>query len=340
MTGSGFITRSRGRLRPPSAGDETVPLAVFGGVVLAALALALAFRLARTDLRPMHHDEANQAVKFGELLETGDYRYDRHDHHGPTLYYLTLPVAWLRGQHTLASLDERTLRAVPAVFGAGLLLLFLPLVRGFGRPAIAAAALLAAVSPALTFYSRFYIQESILAFFTMACLVALGRYGERPAPWGRGRVRGLRGAGVRHQGNLGDRGAGGAGGRGGGAPDDAGRRAEDGSEAARDSRGWPPAPSGRGRSSRGRGGVAVLLRAAGAPGRAPRVGPRLRHLVDRGTPPARMRSRGTTISACSRGPRRAVSSTPKPWCSPSPSPAWWRPPSPGTYWQRAWASTR
>ena len=180
MTGSGFITRSRGLLRPPSAGDETVPLAVFGGVVLAALALALAFRLARTDLRPMHHDEANQAVKFGELLETGDYRYDRHDHHGPTLYYLTLPAAWLRGQHTLASLDERTLRAVPAVFGAGLLLLFLPLVRGFGRPAIAAAALLAAVSPVLTFYSRFFIQESLLVFFTLGFLVALGRFVERP----------------------------------------------------------------------------------------------------------------------------------------------------------------
>jgi len=57
----------------------------------------------------MHHDEANQAVKFGALLERGEYRYDANDHHGPTLYYLTLPAAWLRGQSTLASLDERTL---------------------------------------------------------------------------------------------------------------------------------------------------------------------------------------------------------------------------------------
>ena len=184
MTRSGFITRSRGRVRPPDAGDETVPLAVFGGVVLAALTLALAFRLVSADLRPMHHDEANQAVKFGQLLETGDYRYDLNDHHGPTLYYLTLPAAWLRGQHTLASLDERTLRAVPAVFGAGLLLLFVPLARGFGRPAVAAAAALAAVSPALTFFSRFYIQESLLVFFTVGFLIALGRYVERPrASW-------------------------------------------------------------------------------------------------------------------------------------------------------------
>jgi uncharacterized protein (TIGR03663 family) len=161
--------------------------AVFGGVVLAALALALAFRLARADLRPMHHDEANQAVKFGALLETGEYRYDRNDHHGPTLYYLTLPAAWLRGQRTLASLDERTLRAVPAVFGAGLILLFLPLARGFGRPAVAAAAVLAAVSPVLTYYSRFFIQESLFSFFALGFLIALGRYAEdRRVSWAAG----------------------------------------------------------------------------------------------------------------------------------------------------------
>jgi uncharacterized protein (TIGR03663 family) len=150
--------------------------AVFGGVVLAALALALAFRLARADVRPMHHDEANQAVKFGELLETGDYRYDRNDHHGPTLYYLTLPAAWLRGQRTLAALDEQTLRMVPAAFGAGLILLFLPLARGLGRTAVAASAVMAAVSPVLIFYSRFYIQESLLVFFSIGFLITLGRF--------------------------------------------------------------------------------------------------------------------------------------------------------------------
>ena len=163
-------------------GHGTAARAAFVGTVLAALALALAFRLARADLRPMHHDEANQAVKFGELLETGDYRYDRHDHHGPTLYYLTLPGAWLRGQRTLASLDEQTLRAVPALFGAGLILLFLPLAWGLGRPAIAAAAVLAAVSPAMTFYSRFFIQESLFLFFGLGFMIAIAHLADRPSP--------------------------------------------------------------------------------------------------------------------------------------------------------------
>ncbi|MBE3072503.1 MAG: glycosyltransferase family 39 protein, partial [Acidobacteria bacterium] len=158
--------------------------AVFGCLVATALVLAPAFRLAGLDLRPMHHDEANQAVKFGMLLETGEYKYDRNDHHGPTLYYLTLPSAWIRGQTTLASLDERTLRVVPAIFGAGLILLLSLLAGALGRTAVAASALLTALSPALTYYSRFYIQESLFVFFALGFLIALGRCLQRPgAGW-------------------------------------------------------------------------------------------------------------------------------------------------------------
>lgn len=154
--------------------------AAFWAVFVGALALGLAFRLTDPGARPMHHDEANQAVRFGTLLETGEYRYDRQDHHGPTLYYLTLPFAWMRGQWTLAAVDERTLRMVPAVFGAGTILLFPLVSRGVGRTAVAVAASLAAVSPVLTYYSRFYVQESLFVFFTLAFLIALGRYAQRP----------------------------------------------------------------------------------------------------------------------------------------------------------------
>ncbi len=154
--------------------------AVFWGVLVAAIALGLGFRLADPGARPMHHDEANQAVRFGTLLETGEYRYDPHDHHGPTLYYLTLPFAYARGQRTLAALDERTIRMVPAVFGAGVLLLFVALRRGIGRTAVGAAAALAAISPVLTYYNRFYIQESLFVFFALGFLIALGGYVLRP----------------------------------------------------------------------------------------------------------------------------------------------------------------
>ena len=155
--------------------------AAFRGLFLAVLLVGAAARLGRLDLRPMHHDEANQAVKFGTLLEKGEYRYDPADHHGPTLYYLTLPAAWARGQKTLSSLDETTLRLIPALFGIGLLLLFLFLKRELGRPAVLLGALFAALSPALTYYSRFYIQESLFVFFSIFFMTAVGKYAACPS---------------------------------------------------------------------------------------------------------------------------------------------------------------
>ena len=148
----------------------------YGSALLVlALAVGLPLRFARLDVRPMHHDEANQAVKFGALLERGEYRYDAHDHHGPTLYYLTLPAAWARGQHTLASLDEWTLRGVTVVFGAATIMLLPLLSSAIGRTAVAASAILMALSPAMVFYSRMFIQESLFACFTLAFMIAAGR---------------------------------------------------------------------------------------------------------------------------------------------------------------------
>ncbi len=154
---------------------------LYCSLFLAVLILALAFRLGRLDLRPMHHDEANQAVKFGILLETGEYRYDPLDHHGPTLYYATLPFAWLRGQKTLSALDESTLRSLPALFGAGMILLFGLLSPALGREAVLWSALFASLSPCLTYYSRFYIQESLFTFFAVGFLIAFGRWALRPS---------------------------------------------------------------------------------------------------------------------------------------------------------------
>lgn len=138
-----------------------LPLAL---ITLAALWLRT-HDLAR---RPMHADEANQAVKLGELLETGRYAFDPRDHHGPTLYYAAAPVAWLRGERTLAALSETTLRLVPAVFGTAAVILLAALASPLGRwPALAAAAFLA-VSPPAVYYSRDFIQETLLLTFALA----------------------------------------------------------------------------------------------------------------------------------------------------------------------------
>jgi len=143
--------------------------------VLLIVAAASGLRLSRLGNRPVHHDEANQAVRCGALLEDGTYTYDPVDHHGPSLYYLTLPLALLRDGRCLAETDAVTFRLLPALLGVGLVIL--PLLMGdvFGRRAMLLSALLGATSPALVYYSRFYIQETLLVFFAVAFLCCLWR---------------------------------------------------------------------------------------------------------------------------------------------------------------------
>ncbi len=162
----------------------------FAGLFLIITIAAAAFRLADLGLRPVHHDEANQALKFGALLENGEYHYDKTDHHGPSLYYLTLPFVRISGKSALTELDESTLRLVPACFGIGtvlLLLLFIPLI---GRRTVLWGALGLAVSPAMVYFSRFYIQEALLLFFLVAAVASLWRYLMKPA-WGWAAATGL-----------------------------------------------------------------------------------------------------------------------------------------------------
>ncbi|MFC1543202.1 flippase activity-associated protein Agl23 [Candidatus Neomarinimicrobiota bacterium] len=145
-------------------------------LILVATAVALALRLPQLDQRPMHGDEAVGAVKFGSLLEENYYRYDPFEYHGPTLYYLTLIPAWLSSDRLLSDVNEYTLRIVPVFFGTLLILLLLPVATGLGWPAVAATSILTAISPAMVFYSRYYIHEMLLVVFTLAAIVAGYRY--------------------------------------------------------------------------------------------------------------------------------------------------------------------
>lgn len=144
-------------------------------LLLVAL-FALGLRCQNLAARPMHADEANQAVKLGQMLEGGSYRFDPQDHHGPTLYYFGLIPAWLRGQTTLASLTETTVRLTPALAGVGAVVLLWLLVRPWGRWPAFLAALLLAVSPAATYYSRYFIQETLLVTFTLGVFVCGQRW--------------------------------------------------------------------------------------------------------------------------------------------------------------------
>jgi uncharacterized protein (TIGR03663 family) len=137
---------------------------------------ALLFRLPALDNRPMHGDEAVHAFKFRDLWEKGVYRYDPNEYHGPTIYYAELPVVALKGRKNFTDVREADYRLPMVVFGAAMLLLLIPLHAALGKHSTIVAALLLAISPAFVFYSRDYIQEIVLAFFTLAMLACGWRY--------------------------------------------------------------------------------------------------------------------------------------------------------------------
>ena len=145
-------------------------------VLLLAAALALAWRCPRLDQRPLHNDEGVNAVKFGALWQHGRYKYDPHEYHGPSLAYATLLFSRLTGAPALDQFTDARLRALTVAFGLGLLLLLPLVVDGLGRRAMLWAGFFTAFSPAMVFYSRYYIHEMLLVFFTFLAMGAGWRY--------------------------------------------------------------------------------------------------------------------------------------------------------------------
>ncbi len=150
------------------------------GRVLVALflatLLAIALRCPRLSQRPMHNDEGVNAIKFRDLWEHNSYKYDPTEFHGPSLYYSTLAFERLTGAPHFQQFTEARLRLVPVLFGVALILLIPLLADGIGKTACVSAALLTAVSPAFVFYSRDYIHEMLLVFFTFLAIASGWRY--------------------------------------------------------------------------------------------------------------------------------------------------------------------
>ena len=121
--------------------------------------LAVVYRSIGLESRPMHVDEAVHAIKFGRLLEKGEYFYDPVEYHGPTLNYFTLIPAILTGKHSLEQVTEGTLRSVPLFFGLLLLLMILWLRPVFDSRIVLLAIIFTAFSAPLVFYSRYCLLD-------------------------------------------------------------------------------------------------------------------------------------------------------------------------------------
>ena len=147
--------------------------------------------------RTFHPDEANQAFTTGRLLETGRYEYRPDDHHGPTLYYAAAAIQKAAGHDTLATMDGTLLRCTPLLFAVLALAFGFLAVRKLVKPTFgkfggwlvpSLFVLLLGTSPLFVFFATDFIQEMLLACFTMMMFwagVGYMRPGKRwkPGTW-------------------------------------------------------------------------------------------------------------------------------------------------------------
>ena len=122
--------------------------------------------------RTFHPDEANQAFTTGRLLETGVYAYDPQDHHGPTLYYAAAAIQKAAGSSSTAALDGTLLRCTPLLFAALAIVFAALAARKLTNrlwPGVLSALLLG-TAPIFAFFATDFIQEMLLASFTVMML--------------------------------------------------------------------------------------------------------------------------------------------------------------------------
>lgn len=150
-------------------------LTITAAMILVIVA-AVFLRVHDLGLRPFHGDEAVNAVKFARLWDEGRYEYDPAEFHGPALPYFTLPVMHALGPETFDEMGEAEFRAVAVIFGVMLVVMTAWLGRAIGWPAALIAAALAAASPAFIYWSRYYIHEMLLVFFTLGAIHAGWQY--------------------------------------------------------------------------------------------------------------------------------------------------------------------
>jgi uncharacterized protein (TIGR03663 family) len=155
----------RGRIRLKIALEVTV------------LVAATWLRLYALALKPLHHDEGVNGLFLLRLFREGVYRYDAANYHGPTLFYFALITSSVNnllfggeGTSTLA------IRMVPVLLGIGLIGLAIGLRNRLGEVGALFAASLLALSPGMVYFSRDFIHEMPLAFFTLWLVVCLTRF--------------------------------------------------------------------------------------------------------------------------------------------------------------------
>lgn len=130
-------------------------------------AIAAFLRFFWLALKPLHHDEGVNGFFLTTLFRTGEYKYDPANYHGPTLYYIALAFAKVFGLSTIP------VRASVAIFGVLTVVLIFWLRKYLGRTGALFAALFVALSPGMSFISRYFIHETFFVFLSLGFVMAI-----------------------------------------------------------------------------------------------------------------------------------------------------------------------
>lgn len=125
------------------------------------IALAFALRIAVLALRPAHFDEGINGSFIDNMRSDGFYKYDPANFHGPLHFYTLFASQQLFGRSLWA------LRLPTVLVGTAFIWLMLGFHRFLRWRVVWVAAVAAAISPAMVFYSRYAIHEMWLPFFTL-----------------------------------------------------------------------------------------------------------------------------------------------------------------------------
>jgi uncharacterized protein (TIGR03663 family) len=142
--------------------------------------LAFILRLLFLDVKPPHFDEGINGFFLDQMRATGTFLYDPQNYHGPLHFYLLFFFQSLFGNNLIA------IRLAPSIAGALSTLATIQFHPFIGRKSALISALLVAISPGLTFYSRYGIHEAELFLFTILTLlglVGLLKTGKPPYLW-------------------------------------------------------------------------------------------------------------------------------------------------------------
>lgn len=149
-----------------SSGLSEKKYKIFGSLILL---FSLLIRLFDLGERVFHHDESIHASFTLKLLETGQYKYDPA-YHGPFLFHSTAVVFHFLG------INDATARLIPVFFGVAAVLLLFLLKKELGERGVLWSAFLLSFSPSMVYFSRFFRNDMIIVFCTLATVIGGIRY--------------------------------------------------------------------------------------------------------------------------------------------------------------------